>query len=96
MRKPIIRAISLFFVISMLFSMIPVVHAANICITADSVTAEKGTGTQVIEVPVTISDNSGLLGMTMIVSYAEELSLVKVEKGDALKSLTMTKPDLYR
>ena len=58
-------------------------------------TAEQGTGMETIEVPIAVSNNTGILGMTIKVSYAEGLILTNAVKGDALSSLTFTRAGNY-
>lgn len=45
-----------------------------------------------IKVPIKISNNQGICGATISVSYNENLVLKDISKGEALKDLTMTKP----
>ncbi len=54
-----------------------------------SVSANPG---EIVEVPVTITDNPGVLGAILQVEYDEGLTLVDAVKGDALAALSMTKP----
>lgn len=54
------------------------------------VTAQGGKS---VSVPLTLSDNTvGICGATLTVAYDSKLTLVDVEQGEALSSLTMTKP----
>lgn len=46
----------------------------------------------VISVPISITDNTGICGATITVEYDENLVLTEIEQGDALTTLTMTKP----
>ncbi|MBQ7572876.1 MAG: hypothetical protein IJT23_01300 [Clostridia bacterium] len=45
-----------------------------------------------VNVPITVSHNSGLCGATISVSYDKKLSLTGISKGSALSTLSMTKP----
>ncbi len=45
-----------------------------------------------VEVPILISDNTGICGVTLTVSYDKRLTLTAVKQGKALSSLAMTKP----
>ena len=63
--------------------------ADGLVIAADSVTALPG---QPIQVPIRISNNTGLLGIRLTISYGQGLTLTKITKGDALSSLIMTPP----
>ena len=58
-------------------------------ISVDSVTVEKG---ESATIPIRISGNTGICGSTISVKYDKGLILTKVEKGDALNSLTFTEP----
>ncbi|MDO4736941.1 MAG: hypothetical protein Q4B21_08015, partial [Bacteroidia bacterium] len=92
MRNLTKRVISILCVLSMLFSMFITVQASGVKFTVGSVSVEKGTGSETVDVPIVLSGNTGLIGMTMTVNYAEGLTLTKVTKGDALSSLTLTRP----
>ena len=61
----------------------------NNIITVDRVTADSGGS---IDVPLRISGNTGICGASLLVEYDQRLTLTKVTKGDALSTLTMTKP----
>lgn len=45
-----------------------------------------------ILVPIKISNNTGICGATLSVSYDDSLSLKSISTGDAFSSLIMTKP----
>ena len=53
------------------------------------VTAEPGTK---VDVPIEISNNTGICGATLQISYDEDLVLNEISSGDALTSMTFTKP----
>ena len=93
MRNIAKRAISLLCVISMLLSMMITVQAAGVGIAVENQPLQQGSGTETVEVPIKISDNTGILGMTLQVAYDEGLTLTGVAKGEALSSLTFTKPN---
>ena len=61
-------------------------------ITVSEVTVAGGEGTATVEVPISIEGNSGILGMTLTVKYGDGLTLTNVARGDALSSLSFTKP----
>lgn len=61
----------------------------SISISIDSVTADSGGS---IDVPISITNNTGICGATISVNYDNRLTLTKISKGEALSSLTMTKP----
>ncbi|MBR5517805.1 MAG: hypothetical protein IKV86_02125, partial [Clostridia bacterium] len=87
------KALSLLCVFAMLFTMVIPAHAADVTtIAAETVTIDAGEGTATVEVPIKVSDNTGILGMTLQVKYGEGLTLTGVVKGDALTSLAFTKP----
>ena len=58
-------------------------------IEAGSVTVEPG---QSFDIPVALSGNPGLLGGRITVTYSKGLAVTKITQGEALSSLTMTKP----
>ena len=63
--------------------------ATNPTITVGKVTAEAG---ESVDVPISISNNTGICGATISVSYDEDLVLTAVNGGDAFTSMTLTKP----
>ena len=87
------RAISLLCVLSMLFSMVITSSAqqSGTTISVISQTIEQGSGTEEVEVPIKILNNTGILGMTVSVTFDDELTLVNAVKGEALSSLTFAK-----
>ncbi|MBQ7572877.1 MAG: InlB B-repeat-containing protein [Clostridia bacterium] len=58
-------------------------------ITVQSVSAPAGT---VVDVPVTIKGNPGILGAELKFTYDEKLTLKGITNGEAFSPLTMTKP----
>ena len=58
-------------------------------ISVDKVTAAPGSS---IKVPIRISGNTGICGATFSLHYDNNLSLTKIEKGEALNTLTFTPP----
>ena len=46
-----------------------------------------------IEVPITIADNTGVLGMKLEIAFPEELTLTEVKRGSALSRLEFTAPE---
>lgn len=71
------------------------VHAESVqtALTVNQVKAEKNTN---VDVPIRISNNTGICGVTLMVSYDEKLELVNVSRGEALSTLEMTKPGNYQ
>ena len=64
------------------------VHAAGDAgVTVSTVTAKPGDKN--VEVSISISNNPGICGMLLKVSYDQRLSLIDVQKGDALPALTL-------
>ena len=63
--------------------------ATNPTLTVGEVVAEAGAS---IDVPLTISDNTGICGATISVTYDEDLVLTAVTAGDAFTSMNLTKP----
>ena len=57
------RAISLLCVLSMLFSMLITVQASSdsVKLTVEGTVVEKGTGTEPVDIPITISNNTGIV-----------------------------------
>ena len=87
--KKILSIMSFIFLLAVVPA-IPIFAAENkTTIKVSEVVAEPE---ETVEVPVDISNNTGILGITLSVSYAENLELVSVTKGNALTQLTMTKP----
>lgn len=70
-------------------------HAESVqtALTVNQVKAEKNTN---VDVPIRISNNTGICGVTLMVSYDEKLELVNVSRGEALSTLEMTKPGNYQ
>lgn len=67
------------------------VFAAGITeLKVDNVTASGNDET--IDVPIKISKNLGICGMTLTINYDEKLTLKEINSGEALTSLQMTKP----
>jgi len=61
--------------------------AGNATITVSTVTAYSGD--ENVEVTVTVADNPGICGMLLHFAYDPALTLIDVEKGEALSSLTL-------
>ncbi len=93
MRNYAKRAISLLCILLMLFSMLITVQASSdIKLTVESIVVEKGTGSEMVDVPIVISNNLGIIGMTLTIDYDEGLELTGVNQGNAFTKLIMTKP----
>lgn len=61
----------------------------NSSLNVDCVIAEAG---ESIDVPIRISNNTGICGATISISYDEKLVLTGIESGNAFSSMTLTKP----
>ena len=96
MKKIAKTAVLVFCIMSMLFSIVAVAQPVETTFTVISQTIQQGGGTEAVEVPIEISNNQGILGMTLKISYDKELTLTNAAKGEALSSLTFTKGGDYR
>ena len=85
------RLLALLCVVSMLLGVCIPVYAEEETptLTIGNLVVDAG---QEVEVPIRILNNTGILGATITITYAKELTLTKIQKGDAFTSLTMTKP----
>lgn len=93
------RIISMLLVIAMAMSLIPsTIFTANAAsasqpiISVEEVWAASGSA---VEVEVKISGNPGILGATLTLSWADGLTLVDDEEGDAFSDLTYQEPSYY-
>jgi len=89
------RFIACLCVISMMFSMMVFAQASGMQITVDTKTFTQANEEETVQIPITLSGNVGILGMTLNVTYTEGLTLTNVEGGTALKSLTFTPPGKF-
>lgn len=62
---------------------------SKVNLTVGTVTAGKEDS---VTVPISISDNKGICGASISVSYDKALTLTGIQGGDGLSSLTMTRP----
>lgn len=85
-RKKLIAVVT---VLLLSLSGVGIMAASKPIFSVGTVTAAKG-GT--VSVPVCISENSGICGLTLSVTYSSALTLTGVTKGSALSSLFMTNP----
>ena len=88
------RITSLFMVLLLMVTLLPqelIAHAAGSAATVavESVTAAPGS---TVDVNVRITNNPGVLGATLTLSYDEALTLTGAKNGDAFGALTMTPP----
>jgi len=80
----------------LILSLTYVVHAeGKLTVSVASQTISKGEGTALVNVPVTISNNTGVLGLVLKISYNPAITLTAVEKGAALSTLNYTPPGKY-
>ena len=90
------RFISLLLSVLMLLSVVPLgaIAATNAVITVKSTNAKSGA---TVDVAVSIANNPGILGMTLVVEYDESAAtLIGVQKGEALDYMTFTVPKNLR
>ncbi len=89
--KRTMRVVALLLIMAVMMASVPIMSnaATGITITVDNVTAEPG---ETVTVPISVSNNTGICGAKITVSYDSGLSLVDIAEGTALSSLTMTKP----
>ncbi len=92
------RIISLLLALMLLFSVVPLntMTVFSAAVDSDAVISVQNTNAQsgaIVDVEVTIKNNPGILGMTLLVSYDEEVAtLVAVKNGEALSGMTFTVP----
>jgi len=88
------RLISLLCTISVLCTMCLMVpaSAAGTTLTVDTVSVNVGDAVTSVDVPIILSGNSGICGMSFRVSYDTALTLTALTVGDALSTLDYTKP----
>ncbi len=89
------KIISILCALSMLLSLVVVAQASGVKIEIDEKTLVQGTGTESVEVPLELSGNTGIAGMTLQISYDEGLEITGVQKGPALGSMTLTEDGDY-
>lgn len=87
--KKIIHTFIFSFLICLLLIPVSAVYANNTEINIGDVTAMGG---ETVDVPITLSGNSGICGANIVISYDKNLQLTGITKGSALSSLAMTKP----
>lgn len=91
MQKMINKIVAWLCCLSIILSM-TVVYASGTQIKVGSSTLLQGSGNESVEIPLNISGNTGIAGMTLTVEYSEGLSLTGVVQGTSLKTLTFTSP----
>lgn len=80
--------------ISMVMSSVITAQAAGTTLTVGKTTLTQASGEEIVQIPINLSGNTGIAGMTLKISYTEGLTLTDITKGSALASLTMTKPGI--
>lgn len=85
------RIVAMLCIITMIFSTNIQLFAQTLKTTLmiESVDASAG---ESIDVPIVVSDNTGICGAEINLSYDEGLVLTKITAGDAFTSMTFTKP----
>ena len=84
MKKTVLNVVSIFLAVLFSLSISVCAFAADKpCVYAESVQAEAG---ETINVPVSIKNNSGIMGTKIIVSYDDGLKILDVQKGDVFSS----------
>lgn len=90
------RIISMLLVLSLVISLVPTVSAAEPLPTpifsAENVWAAAGS---TVQVNIDVAQNPGILGATLTVSWADDLTLVKASNGTAFEDLNYQKPSGY-
>ena len=89
------RLLALMLSIFMLITLTPnTILAENdtTSVVVQSVTASAGT---IVDVPVIIHNNPGILGATLKITYDSKLTLQNITNGSAFSALTMTKPGAF-
>lgn len=79
-------------ILLLVLSMITIVHASGVQIKIGNKELIKNQITESIDVPIELSGNSGIAGMTLKLSYTDGLVLTKITQGTALNSLNLTQP----
>lgn len=88
--KKIIHTFIFSFLICLLLIPVSAVYANNTEINIGNITAVGG---KTVDVPITLSGNTGICGANIVISYDKALSLTGITKGSALSTLTMTNPE---
>ncbi len=94
MKKKILSLVLAISMLASLFVAMPVSADTDgeTTIEISEITVNQGEGTEIVEVPIEIAGNTGVLGVQLQVKYGEGLTLTDVAKGDALSSLSFTAP----
>lgn len=87
--KKSIHSFIMLMLICLLLIPVNAVYASNTEINIGNITAVGG---KTVDVPITLSGNTGICGANIVISYDKALSLTGISKGSALSSLAMTKP----
>ena len=85
-------------ILSLLFSIIPysIVNAAAVetpTFAVESVVKQEGSST--VNVDINVQNNPGIAGATLNVEFADGLTLVAAENGEAFSNLVLTKPGTF-
>ncbi len=92
MKKIISLLLSVFLVLPTIVPLEAIAETNDPTLTVQSVSDSAG---EIVDVPITIENNPGILGATIQFTYDTGLTLVDAVAGDAFSTLTMTKPGKY-
>ncbi len=81
------QLLSCILIVSIFFMMAIPAHGAGIAVRASNVEANGGSR---VEVPITLSGNTGITGICLIVNYHADLKLISYQRGEGLSSLEFT------
>ena len=92
MKKHVIKLLAYLCALSMLLSFSAGAESGEAWILPEDKTVNQGIGTESVAIPITLSGNPGIAGITLKVSYTEGITLTQITRGTALSSLTYTNP----
>ncbi|MBQ7118590.1 MAG: S-layer homology domain-containing protein [Oscillospiraceae bacterium] len=92
MKTMVKKSIACLCAISMMLSMMMVAHASGTSVVVGTTTLVQANGEESVQIPIVLSGNTGIAGMTLKISYDDDLALTEIMQGTGLTSLTMTKP----
>lgn len=92
---PMRKSIAIICTIFLFLTLMPTALAAGtVTLSIGDATIEAGSGTQTVQIPISISGNSGgVCGICVKMSYDSPLRLTGLKQGEALRSLVYTVPD---
>ncbi len=92
MKNNIKNVIAVLCVSFILLTALITVKASDVNIEVASKTIAQGSGTESVQIPIEISGNTGIVGMTLKVSCTDGMILTGISEGSALSSLLLTTP----